>query len=105
LDLISLSFVRHDSDEANVLQAGFFDPSEERKKRHKKGPYALFEHWAIFDKRQERSRKQNYFFCISAPQHFTAPSPPFVTMICAPQLPHRYIFPSWLAITLPSYQK
>jgi hypothetical protein len=43
---------------------------------------------------KKAGKKQNYFFCISTPQHFTAPSPPLVTMICPPQLPQIYIFPS-----------
>src|SRR3954453_18804569 len=43
-----------------------------------------------------------YFFCISAPQHFTVPVTPLVTITCAPHLPQRYIFPSWLAINFSS---
>jgi hypothetical protein len=100
LDLISLSFARHDSDEADVLQAGFSIDGKKEGKDAKKahmlclstGPFMI----AMKANRTSKKagKKQNYFFCISTPQHFTAPSPPLVTMICPPQLPQIYIFPS-----------
>src|SRR3990172_1758940 len=46
-----------------------------------------------------RNLRSYCFCCMGWSQQLISPSPPLVTIISVPHLPHSYRFPTWLATT------